>query len=108
MSHDNEHRTPLRWPPRVGRRQLKPRAGAQVGDQPSDRQPERDQPSAAKLPHERDESTTSSDPPSVKSRLRKLIGRAHDDLAAGRVDTDLRGDAPQIIERARRRARGER
>jgi hypothetical protein len=49
-----------------------------------------------KQPHERDESTESMEPGTDR------IGeQAYDDLASGQVDTDLRGQAEQIIERAK-------
>ncbi|MCO5118083.1 MAG: hypothetical protein M9951_00410 [Burkholderiaceae bacterium] len=58
-----------------------------------------------KGPHERDESTGAMAPGADRASGR----RAYDDLAAGRTDTDLRGSAREIIERAQRedaRARG--
>jgi hypothetical protein len=56
----------------------------------------------AKMPHERDESARSTgdrldqSPPSSDSQ----IGRAHDDVEQGRVDTDRRG-VPNDIPRSR-------
>ncbi len=49
-----------------------------------------------KGPHERDESSGSMEPGTDRESGR----RAYDDLAAGRMDTDLRGSAREIIERA--------
>ncbi len=49
-----------------------------------------------KGPHERDESTGAMAPGADRASGR----RAYDDLAAGRTDTDLRGRAQEIIERA--------
>lgn len=49
-----------------------------------------------KSPHERDQSTGSMAPGADRASGQ----RAYDDLAAGRTDTDLRGSAREIIERA--------
>ncbi|MFA7505107.1 MAG: hypothetical protein WCZ28_10430 [Burkholderiaceae bacterium] len=49
-----------------------------------------------KGPHERDQSTGAMAP----GADRESGQRAYDDLAAGRTDTDLRGSAREIIERA--------
>lgn len=49
-----------------------------------------------KGPHERDESAGSMAPGADQASGK----RAYDDLAAGRTDTDLRGSAREIIERA--------
>jgi hypothetical protein len=49
-----------------------------------------------KGPHERDESSGSMEPGTDRESGR----RAYEDLAAGRTDTDLRGSAREIIERA--------
>ena len=59
-------------------------ANPDVGDKP------------LKAPHERDESAGAMAP----GADRESGKRAYDDLAAGRTDTDLRGSAQQIIERA--------
>ena len=51
-----------------------------------------------RLPHERDESGDSQSTPP-----RKKMKQAHDDIASGQVDTDLRRDpgVDQIIENSR-------
>lgn len=59
-------------------------ANSEVGEKP------------LKGPHERDESTGAMAPGADRASGK----RAYDDLAAGRIDTDLRGRAQEIIERA--------
>jgi hypothetical protein len=53
-----------------------------------------------RAPHERDESADAS----KAVQPRPLIKRGHDDLAAGRVDTETRDDAGRNFDRAVRRA----
>lgn len=119
---DNGHRTPLRWPPRVGRRQWKPRGGqpneqsgmAHSGNDQRPRDstdrpvhdtggPQHERAPIAKQPHERDESVDKVGVPEVRTKLRKTIERAHDDLASGHVDTDLRGHMHETYGRLRRK-----
>ena len=54
-------------------------------------------PAAPRLPHEHDENADPPQPP------RQPIIQAEHDLAEGQQDTDLRGKAREIIERATRR-----
>ena len=54
-------------------------------------------PAAPRLPHEHDEN---ADPP---QEPREHIAQAEADLAAGRQDTDLRGKAREVFDRATRR-----
>jgi hypothetical protein len=62
--------------------------------QPQIKTPEPAQRGAPRLPHERDESDDSQASPQ-----RKKMKQAHDDLASGQVDTDLRREpgADEII-----------
>jgi hypothetical protein len=122
--NDNGHRTPLRWPPRVGRRQWKPRTGMQPSGQPAVADPGTDQWSRdmrnsgqrdmrsnsqpergpmAKQPNERDESVEKTGVPEVRTKQRKTIQRAYEDVTSGRVDTDLRGQLHETYGRLRRK-----
>jgi hypothetical protein len=80
----------LRWPPRPGKRSLGTRQTLSTDEnKPAPRQP-----------NERDESADSQ-----SSAPRDVIERAHDDVVAGRVDTDDRTRAAQLVRQnpARRR-----
>lgn len=137
-NNDGGHRTPLRWPPRVGRRQWKPRAGGPSHDQPgsshgdgshggahhgpprpADEPPLRDgsrdagsrdtsagvtdRTPEAREPHERDESVDKVGVPEVRTKQRKTIQRAYEDVTSGRVDTEVRGNMHETYGRLRRK-----
>ena len=118
-NNDNGHRTPLRWPPRVGRRQWKPRTGMQPSDQPladaghdragtdassrDMRDGPRERGPMPKQPNERDESVPKAGVPEVRTKQRKTIQRAFDDVTSGRVDTDLRNQMHGTYGRLRRK-----
>ena len=75
-------------PHRAGTRSTREDAYPEADDGPRD--------GPLKGPHERDESAGAMAPGADRESGR----RAYDDLAAGRTDTDLRGSAREIIERA--------
>ena len=85
-------------PPRAGTRSTKEDAYPDGRDGLEDGpEGELDSPEGRlKGPHERDESSGSMEPGTDRESGR----RAYEDLAAGRQDTDLRGSAREIIERA--------
>lgn len=82
----------LRWPPRPRGRSGKTRVSLATDEAPSPRQP-----------NERDESADSQQGQQGAPRAR--IRQAHDDLAAGRQDTDCRNRAAEIVKRNTERAR---
>ena len=80
----------LRWPPRPGKRSVGTRVKLATDERPSPR-----------TPNERDESADSQG-----GGPRTIIRQAHDDLAAGRQDTDCRNSAAEIIQKKSARRRG--
>lgn len=82
----------LRWPPRPRGRSGRTRASLATDESPSPLQP-----------NERDESADSQ-----QGGPREVIRQAHDDLAAGKQDTDCRNRAAEIVGRNIERARGRR
>jgi hypothetical protein len=79
----------LRWPPRPGKRAGGSRAiGTRETLSTDEQKP------APRQPNERDQSADSQ-----ASAPRDVIRRAHDDVTAGRKDTDCRNRAAEIVER---------
>ena len=74
----------LRWPPRPGKRST----GSRETLSTDERKP------APRQPNERDESADSQ-----SSAPRDVIKRAHDDVTQGKMDTDCRNKAVEIVER---------
>lgn len=74
----------LRWPPRPGKRSSATRESLSTDERkPPPRQP-----------NEHDESADSQ-----SSAPRDVIQQAHDDVTAGKVDTDDRTRAAEVVER---------
>lgn len=74
----------LRWPPRPGKRST----GARETLSTDEHKP------APRQPNERDESADSQ-----ASAPRDVIKQAHDDVTQGKLDTDCRNTAVEIVER---------
>jgi hypothetical protein len=86
----------LRWPPRPGKRSNVARSSADSGRGETQTRQTRstdEQKPAPRQPNERDESADSQ-----ASEPRDVIKRAHDDVTGGKVDTDCRNSAVEIVE----------
>lgn len=82
----------LRWPPRPGKRTNVTRDARDAGTRET-LSTDEDKP-APRQPNERDASADSQE-----SGPRDVIRRAHDDVTGGKMDTDCRNEAVEIVER---------
>ena len=87
----------LRWPPRPGKRSNTPRDArpsgtGSIGTRETSSTDESKP--APRQPNERDESADSQ-----ASEPREVIRQAHEDVTGGKMDTDCRNKAVEIVER---------
>ena len=87
----------LRWPPRPGKRSNGPRDAGATGPRSEGtretKATDESQP-APRQPNERDASADSQ-----SSEPRDVIRQAHEDVTEGKMDTDCRNQAAEIVER---------